>query len=74
METPIDKISYAEFICRECIHLDDESLVKLGSIIFNEDPDKINDCPDGCRILLDDLPIDILKQMTTFIKNQLQIT
>lgn len=72
MELP-DPNYYCEFICQESRDLDIDSLIKLGSIVYEYNPDKIKDCPDGCRILLDDLPEDILKQMSIFIQNQLEM-
>lgn len=73
MDNLSKKSAHCDFICRESRDLDTESLIKLGFLVYEFDDTKIKDCPDGCRILLNDLPEDILKQMARFIQNQLEL-
>lgn len=68
-----NKKMYMEFICCESRDLDQDSMIQIMSIIHNTHPDQIKKCPDGSRIVLNNLSIDVLKKLYTFIKNQLNI-
>ena len=73
MSQPKDKFECMEYIWQEIKDLDEDTLIKFGTLVNQSHPNVIKAGTDGTRIFLNNLPEDFIRMLYQFVKNQIEI-